>query len=343
MSSRWLSRNFFHFALAVVTERKENQALFCESNIVKYIYRYLATGSKFSTIAENFRIGKSTVSKIISEVCDCIWKVLQPLYMPVPNKDDWYRIAKDFADLWQFKNCAGALDGKHVYINAPKNSGSSFFNYKHRFSIVLMCVADARRKIIMADIGSMGRFSDGGIFSDSEFGSRLQNNALDLPPPEPLTQDGEPVPFVFIGDEAFPLSYNLMRPYPRDQLNASKRIFNYRLSRARRIVEATFGVLKRKWYVYHREFECQVDTVDKIVKATCILHNYLIENQPNFLNEINADAVPRDERDSNTLTITNNASTREIYRIRDIFCDYFNNEGKVPWQETRILRRLSIL
>lgn len=101
----------------------------------------------------------------------------------------------------------------------------------------------------MADIGSMGRFSDGGIFSDSEFGRRLQNNALDLPPPEPLTQDGEPVPFVFIGDEAFPLSYNLMRPYPRDQLNASKRIFNYRLSRARRIVEATFGVLKRKWYV----------------------------------------------------------------------------------------------
>lgn len=110
--------------------------------------------------------------------------------MPVPTQNDWYRIAKEFKDLWQFKNCVGAIDGKHVYITAPNKSGSSFLNYKHRFSIVLMCVADARRKIIMADIGSMGRFSDGRIFAKSEFGRRLQSSALNLPQPKPLTQGG---------------------------------------------------------------------------------------------------------------------------------------------------------
>lgn len=303
----------------------------------------MATGCKYSTLGENFRIGKSTVSKIVQEVCDCLWNVLQPMYMPVPTQNDWYRIAKQFENLWQFKNCVGAIDGKHVYINAPYNTGSSFFNYKHRFSIVLMCVSDARRKIIMADIGSKGRCSDGGIFANSEFGRRLQNDALKLPPPAPLSQGGEPVPFVFIGDEAFPLSYNLLRPYPRSGLNESKRIFNYRLSRARRIVEATFGVLKRKWYVYHRDFECQVDTVDKVIKATCVLHNYLIEKEPTYLEETNS--IERSQEvlfNGNSFMLTNNASTDEVYRIRDIYCNYFNNQGKVPWQNTRILRRLNI-
>lgn len=285
---------------------------------------------------------------IIKETCEYIWNVLQPLYMPVPTQDDWYRIAKEFEDLWQFKNCVGALDGKHVYIIAPNKSGSSFFNYKHRFSIVLMCVADAKRKIIMVDIGSMGRFSDGGIFAESEFGKRLQNNALNLPQAESLTENGERVPFVFIGDEAFPLSYNLMRPYPRDQLDQSKQIFNYRLSRARRIVEATFGVLKRKWYVYHKDFECQVATVDKEVKATCVLHNYLIEKHTNYLDANNSDSSSTNEslvlsiNTTNPSTTTNNVSYNEVYRIRDIFCSYFNNQGQVPWQGTRILRRLNI-
>lgn len=146
-----------------------------------------------------------------------------------------------------------------MYIIALKNS-ISFFNYKHSISIVycdcillyfhcipLMCVAGAKRKIIMAEIGSKRRFSNGGIFVESEFGIWLKNNTLNLPQPKPLTQNGEPVPFVFIGDEAFPLSKNL-RPYLRDQLDVRKRIFNYRLSRARRIIEATFGVLKSGTY-----------------------------------------------------------------------------------------------
>lgn len=137
----------------------------------------------------------------------------------------------------------GALDDKHVYIKAPSKSGSSFFNYKKRFSVVLMCLADARRKIIMVDVGSMGRFSDAGIFEDSIFGKRLKEKTLNLPPPVPLYDGGEPMPFVFVGDKAFPLMENFMRPYPRSDLNSEKRAFNYRLSRARRIVEATFGVL----------------------------------------------------------------------------------------------------
>lgn len=303
-------------------------------------YRYLATGQSFTGIAENFRIGLKSVSRIIEDVCDVLWNVLQPLVMPEPTENDWKKIAKDFDDLWQFKNCLGALDGKHVYIKAPSKSGSSFFNYKKRFSVVLMCLADARRKIIMVDVGSMGRFSDAGIFDDSTFGKRLKERRLNLPQPVPLYQDGEPMPFVFVGDEAFPLMENFMRPYPRDRLNSEKRVFNYRLSRARRIVEATFGVLARKWYVYHKDFECKIATVDKIIKATCVLHNYLIDRQPDFLNN-NENYNEHMLISVGNRTDTHN-SRNEAYQVREMYCSYFNNQGKVPWQDTRITSRISM-
>ncbi|XP_063530916.1 uncharacterized protein LOC134755454 isoform X2 [Cydia strobilella] len=300
--------------------------------------KYLSTGLSFHRLAENFRIGVSTVSRIVVEVCDALWLVLQPLVIPKPTEDDWKRIAKEFGELWQFKNCLGALDGKHVYVKCPANSGSCFFNYKHRFSIVLMCLADAKRKIIMVDVGSQGRFSDAGIFDDSVFGRLLREKQLNIPQPEPLYEGGEPVPFVFVGDEAFPLLENFMRPYPRVQLNEQKRIFNYRLSRARRIVETTFGVLARKWYVYRKDFECNVKTVDKVVKATCVLHNFLIERQPDYFSTIET-TIP-----TGTLRpITDNpiiVETSDGNQVREKYCSYFNNEGKVSWQDTRISSRI---
>jgi hypothetical protein len=53
------------------------------------------------------------------------------------------------------------------------------------------------------------------------------------------------------------------------------RIFNYRLSRARRFVESAFGLLAARWRVYQKPFEIPVSKVDKVVLATCVLHNFL--------------------------------------------------------------------
>lgn len=128
-----------------------------------------------------------------------------------------------------------------------------------------------------------------------------------------------------------------MRPYPRDQLDPQKRIFNYRLSRARRIVEATFGVLARKWYVYRKDFECKVETVDKVVKASCVLHNYLIQTEIDYL----SGSTTSDTSIFTNLSYNNDISNFGSYQVRDIYCSYFNNEGRVSWQDTRISSRLA--
>lgn len=76
-------------------------------------------------------------------------------------------------------------------------------------------MVDANRKFSIIDIGSKGRFSDGGILADSVFGTKLANNELNLPADRPLEPNGAPLPYVFIGDQAFALRRNFLRPYSR--------------------------------------------------------------------------------------------------------------------------------
>lgn len=90
-----------------------------------------------------------------------------------------YKIVADgFHQRWNFPNCVGAIDGKHITINAPAKSGSKFLNYKKSFSIVLMAICDHNYSFIMCDIGAAGRQSDGGVFRHSEFGKKFYSNSL---------------------------------------------------------------------------------------------------------------------------------------------------------------------
>lgn len=93
--------------------------------------RYLATGDSQQTICFSYRIGKSTMSSILKETCMALWRCLKDKYLLLPTTAvQWKNIASGFSCDWQLKNCIGALDGKHVRIQAPKHSGSEFYNYK---------------------------------------------------------------------------------------------------------------------------------------------------------------------------------------------------------------------
>ena len=214
-------------------------------------YRFLATGDSCTSLGYSYRIHKSTLSHIILDTCNAIWNVLQPEVMPVPTTEDWKRMAEEYEKFWQFPNCCSSIDGKHVLMQAPSNAGSMYFNYKRSHSIVLVAVVDAFYNFVMIDVGAHGKDSDGRVFANSTFGTQLKHGTLNFPPPTALSGNIK-VPHVFVGDEAFPLLKNLMRPYPGPRLAPSERIFNYRLSRARRIVENAFGIMAAKFRVFRR-------------------------------------------------------------------------------------------
>ncbi|XP_071940897.1 uncharacterized protein [Antedon mediterranea] len=298
--------------------------------------RYLATGDSYPTMYFAYRVGKSTICKIISEVCQAIWDNLKNTYMAIPSRSDWKQIAEEFNSKWNFPNCIGAIDGKHVQIVAPDRSGSLFYNYKSTHSVVLLALVDADYCFSFIDVGNYGSNSDGGIFARSDLNRAITNKTLEVPEDVNLPGSPElgPMPHVILGDEAFPLKTNIMRPYPGKELTDEKRIFNYRLSRGRRISENVFGQLAAKYRIYFRVINMHPKNVDKIIKATCVLHNYIKKTSDRSGRLPPTEDVDLSQYEGiQPLRQIGNHAGVDAMGIRDAFKDYFNSpNGEVVWQ-----------
>ena len=227
-------------------------------------------------------MGRSTVRGIVEEVCEALWKNLQPIVKPEPNEEIWRSSEKVSKEKRNFPHCVAVIDGKHVRIKAPPHRGSEFFNYKKYHSVALFALVDAKKRFLTVDVGQYGKVSDGNVFSNSNIAMRLARQNFGLPPDGNL--GGIPLPYIVIGDEAFPLKKYLMRPYPRSarRLSEAERIFNYRLSKSRNTLEKAFGILANTWRIYQRPFECCGQLCDKLNLATVVLHNYILES-PTYL------------------------------------------------------------
>lgn len=115
-----------------------------------------------------------------------------------------------------------------------------------------MAICDANYRFIMVDIGEGGKESDGGVFSNCNFGQRLNEQSLQLPLPNALPGTSDVAPYVFVGDEAFSLRPDLLRPYPGSNLSEKQSVFNFCLSRARRHIENSFGILASRFRIYRQ-------------------------------------------------------------------------------------------
>ena len=156
------------------------------------------------------------------------------------------------------------MEGKHVVICCPQNTGSLFFNYKKPFSLILFAVVDANYSSIYVGVGKNCRTNDALVFSKCSFNQALENGSLKIP------SQG-----VFVGDAAFSLRTNFLNPYSKNALNIKERVFNYRLSRARRVSENSFGILAARFRIYENPINLLVETTEILVKATCALHKWL--------------------------------------------------------------------
>lgn len=116
------------------------------------------------------------------------------------------------------------VDGKHIHMNPPPNSGSTHFNYKGYFRIVMMAVINANYEFIYVDVGKNGRVSDGGSLKDTTFHRKMMQKTLCLPSRQ-ANKHG--LNIVFVADKAFALNKLLMKPFPVRTLNRNRSVYNY--------------------------------------------------------------------------------------------------------------------
>jgi hypothetical protein len=133
------------------------------------------------------------------------------------------------------------------------------------------------------------------------------------------------------------------------KLTRERKIFNYRPSRARRIFENVFGILVARFCIFKTHINIQLDNIKDVVMASCALHNFLCRTSP----DTNIPSECSDTEDLHNGTVTaglrsNPSSMATMKRgnnrnhqltgeeVRSQFVEYFNKEGKVPWQDNCI-------
>ena len=86
--------------------------------------RYLGEGCSQQVLNLGFRVGKSTVSKILMEVCEALYTVLATHFLRPPSvKEEWKQISSEFLELGIIPHVTGAIDDKHVAMECLKNTG----------------------------------------------------------------------------------------------------------------------------------------------------------------------------------------------------------------------------
>ena len=326
--------------------------------------RHLATGESHISLSLQYRIGRQTVSKIIPETCKALYDVLSRTELTTPaTAKEWLDISNEFYTKWNLPHVIGALDGKHVRVRCPRNTGSLYHNYKGYFSMVLMAVCDANYRFLLFDFGQYGSNNDSGVLLNSKMGEQLERNEFHIPAASSLHKCAfDPLPYFLVGDEIFPLKTYLMRPYPGSGLSEAEAVYNYRHSRARRVIENSFGILSARWRIFFTVIHGSVENIEKSVLACLALHNFLKSSDSaaycphGYADFENADGEITYGRWRKEIPVTSSGNgnsgqfqalpqlrgrrwSNDAVEMRNCLKDYVNSkEGSLSWQLNYVRR-----
>ncbi|XP_064470075.1 uncharacterized protein LOC135384820 [Ornithodoros turicata] len=308
--------------------------------------RYLL--DRMMSLQYAFRMAHNTISNIVAEVTVAIYDVLKEDFVKVPATPcEWKVVADQFSALWQYPHCIGELDGKHVVIMPPPKTGAMYRNYKGTFSVVLMDLVDAELNFLYVDIGRKGRMNDSGVWNSCNLRVKLESSPSVLPQPQVLPHSSMSAPYVIVCDEGFGLNNYLMRPYPARELSTDARISKYR---ARRTAEKAFGVLCSRWQIFRAPLRHSPERATAIIKATIALHNYLQTQRTTRPLYLPPEIVDVEDIATGTVrpgswrqAVSNHGAMRPLQRpggncsnsakaVRELYTQYFSNEGQVGWQ-----------
>ncbi len=216
------------------------------------------------------------------------------------------------------------------------HGGSLFRNYKGTFSLVLFAICDSQYRFLYTSIGCAGSANDAAIWRETAFKKRLDEQQLGLP------GDAAPgISYHLVGDDIFGLSQTMMKPFPRRDLKRKQLIFNYRLSRARRVIENAFGILAARFRVFRAPICLKRENTANVIKASVVLHNFLLSECPMYVRATDfvtdSDDLPRFEEESGLVRAQqlagNKTGNLQARKQRELLSEYFySNEGALPFQ-----------
>ena len=179
-------------------------------------------------------------------------------------------------------------------------------------------------------MGSCGSNNDTGIFQRPVFSKQVTSGELNIPTEGTIPQTDIKLPFMFVSDDVFPLRDNIMKPFSHRQLTHEKEIFNNRLSRARNVVQASFGRIAQMWRLLHRPMDVQPNFASNVVKAITVLHNFVIMQEPDRVApcENTGDQFQAANTSNQTgfkrLTFYGNSrATKSALKVRETLMNYF--------------------
>ena len=240
-----------------------------EFRVAVTIWRLRTNVPQFHTIAELFGLGRSTVGEIVLNTCNAITSHLLPRYVHVPQNDRLKEVVDGFEHRWGFPQPVGSIDGSHIPILKPKDSASDYYNRKGFYSVIMQAVVEFRGLFMDVNIGWPGKVHDARVLANSTFFRR--GNSGNLFPSWSRTMGEVNVPLFVLGDPAYLLLPWLMKPFMENaNTTPAQRNFNYRLSRARMVVENAFGRLKGRWRCLLKRIDSDAVHVPNIV-ASCVV------------------------------------------------------------------------
>ncbi|XP_068215499.1 uncharacterized protein [Palaemon carinicauda] len=146
-----------------------------------------------TSLQYSFRASKSAIYRFVPKVCKTIIDTCKqevPKHHKTPK--EWKTVGKVFAKTWNYHNCGGVLDGKHVPIKKPKKGGSLYYKKFHSF--ILVDVIDVKHTFLTVDIGDKRGAADGGTRVKCNIHHAIEQNQVGFLEVSALLKDDTPTP-----------------------------------------------------------------------------------------------------------------------------------------------------
>lgn len=226
----------------------------------------LGACTEYRAVEQLFGVSRSTVCKILRDVCEAVVGILTPLYVRPPDP-----VEVAAGNGFPLPQLAGVLGSLHVPIRAPNENAAGYYNRRGWHSVVVQAAVDSRGCFWDINVGCPGRVTDTQVLCASELYQRAQGG--ELFPGGSQDIGGVHVPIYLLGGCSYPFLPWLMRPYRAVALTPAQQRFNEYADAARTVLGVAFGRLRGRWRCLTKRNDTDVSFLPTLIAACCTLHN----------------------------------------------------------------------